>query len=134
VGHDTLSQDLGPLHKLQGRGGVDRQCDLEVLCHATKVAIKASEMAKHIGLVQCGHLAQAREGKRGAQCLELKTPLKVVYVGETKFQKEVRLGAAVMSSPMKGNKTFKRGSSLTSTCEMDYCGISKSGSMFQNGG
>ncbi len=73
MGHDTLSQDLGPLHRLQGCGGVDRQCDLEVLCHLTKVVIKTSEMAKHIGLVQCGHLAQAWEGKRGARCLESKT-------------------------------------------------------------
>ncbi len=36
-------------------------------------------MARHIGLVQCGHLAQAWEGKRGARCLE--------------FQKEVWFGS-----------------------------------------
>ncbi len=74
VGRDTLLQDLGPLHKLQGCGGVDRQCDLEVLCHLTKVVMKTSEMARHIGLVQCGHSAQAREGKRDARCLESKIP------------------------------------------------------------
>jgi hypothetical protein len=32
-----------------------------------------------------------------------------------------------MSLPRKGSKTFKRGSSFTSTCEMDYCGINKIG-------
>jgi len=74
VGRDTFSQDLGPLHRFQGCGGVDQQCDLEVLCHPTKVVIKTSEMARHIGLVQCGHLAQAWEGKCGAQCLKSKTP------------------------------------------------------------
>jgi len=40
-------------------GGVDQQCHLEILCHLTKVVIKISEMVKHIGLVQCGHLTQA---------------------------------------------------------------------------
>jgi hypothetical protein len=62
VGGHTLPQDLGPLHKLQRCGNVDQQCDLEVLCHSTQVVLKASEMARHIGLVQCGYLTQAREG------------------------------------------------------------------------
>jgi len=65
VGGHTLSQDLGPLHKLQRCGGVDRQCDLEVLCHSTQVVLKTSEMAIHIGLVQCRHSIQAREGEHG---------------------------------------------------------------------
>jgi len=69
-----VSQDLGPLHRLQGCGGVNRQCDLEVFWHPTKVVMKTSEMARHIGLVQWGHSAQAREGKRGARCLKTKTP------------------------------------------------------------
>ncbi len=56
VGHDTLSQDLGPLHRLQGCGGLDWQRHFDVLCNSTKVVIKTSEMAKHIGFVQCGHL------------------------------------------------------------------------------
>jgi hypothetical protein len=47
----------GLLHRLQGCGGVDRQCDLEVFCHSTEVVIKISEMARHIGIVQCGHPA-----------------------------------------------------------------------------
>jgi hypothetical protein len=33
--------------------------DLEIFLHSTKVVIKTSEMAKHIGLVQCGHSTQA---------------------------------------------------------------------------
>jgi hypothetical protein len=55
VGRRTLSQNLGPLHKLQRCGGVDWQCDLEVLCHSTQVVIETSEMTRQIGLVQCGH-------------------------------------------------------------------------------
>ncbi len=51
VGRHTLSQDLGPLHRLQGCGGVDRQCNLEVFCHSTQVVIKTSEMARHIDIV-----------------------------------------------------------------------------------
>ncbi len=51
MGHDTLSQDLGPLHRLQGCGGLDRQCHLEILCNSTKVVIEISEMARHIGFV-----------------------------------------------------------------------------------
>jgi hypothetical protein len=74
VGGHTLSQDLGPLHRLQGCGGVDRQCDLEVLCHSTQVVIKTSEMTRHIGIVQWGHPAQARKGEHSAGCLEPKTP------------------------------------------------------------
>jgi len=41
-------------------GGVDRQCDLEVLCHSTHVVLKTSEMARHIGFVQCEYSTQAR--------------------------------------------------------------------------
>ncbi len=52
---DILFQDLGPLHRLQRCGGVDRRCHLEILHHLTKVVIKTSEMAKHIGFVQYGH-------------------------------------------------------------------------------
>ncbi len=59
-------RDLGPLHRLQRCGGVDRQCDLEVFCHSTQVVIKTSEMARHIGIVQCGHPTQAQEGERSA--------------------------------------------------------------------
>jgi hypothetical protein len=57
VGCHTLFQDLGPLHKLQGCGGVDRQCDLEVVCNSTQVVIKTNKMARHIGIVQCGYPA-----------------------------------------------------------------------------
>jgi hypothetical protein len=74
VGHHTLSQDLGPLHMLQGCGGVDRQCDLEILCHSTQVVIKTSEMARHIGLIQCGHSTQAREGEHSARCAKSEAP------------------------------------------------------------
>ncbi len=38
------------------------------------------------------------------------------------------------SLPRKWNKTFKRESNHSSTCEMDYCGISKIGFMFRKGG
>jgi hypothetical protein len=74
VGLHTLSQDLGPLHRLQGCGGVDRQCDLEVLCHSTQVVIKTSEMTRHIDIIQCGHSAQAQKGERSARCIEPKAP------------------------------------------------------------
>jgi hypothetical protein len=50
-----LSKDLGPLHRLQRYGGMDRQCDLEVFCHLAQVVIKISEMAGRISLVQCRH-------------------------------------------------------------------------------
>jgi hypothetical protein len=69
-----LSQDLGPLYRFQGCGGVNRQCDLEIFCHSTEVVIKTSKMARHIGIVQCGHPAQAREGEHSARCIELETP------------------------------------------------------------
>jgi len=74
VGHNTLSQDLGPLYRLQRCGGVDRQRDLEVLCHSTQVVIKISEMVRHIGIVQCGHSAQAWKEEHSAGCIEPKTP------------------------------------------------------------
>jgi hypothetical protein len=74
VGRDTLSQDLGPLHRLQRCGHVDRQCHLEIFCHSTEVVIEPSEMARHIDFVQCGHSTQAHEGKRGARCTKSKTP------------------------------------------------------------
>jgi hypothetical protein len=66
VGGHTLSQDLGPLHRLQGCGGLDRQCDFEVLCHSTQVVIKTNEMLKHIGIVQCGHPSQAQKREHSA--------------------------------------------------------------------
>ncbi len=66
MGGHTLSQDLGLLHRLQRCGGVDRQCDLEVFCFSTQVVLKIGEMARHIGLTQCGHLTQAREGECGS--------------------------------------------------------------------
>jgi transposase InsO family protein len=48
VGGHTLSQDLGPLHRLQRCGGLDRQCDLEILLHSTQVVIKTSKVAHFI--------------------------------------------------------------------------------------
>ncbi len=66
--------------------------------------------------------------------LRRKHQLKVVYVGETKLQKEVRLANHHDELPRKWSSTFKRESSHTSTCEMDYCGISKIGSIFQKKG
>jgi len=74
VGGHTLSQNLGPLHRFQRCGGVDRQCDLEVLRHSTQVVIKTSKVARHIGLVQCGHPTQAGKGEHSPRCLEPKTP------------------------------------------------------------
>jgi hypothetical protein len=58
-----------------GSKDVDLQCHLEILCHLTKVVIKMSEMARHIGFVQCGHSVKAWEGKRGARCAKSKTPI-----------------------------------------------------------
>jgi hypothetical protein len=60
-GH-TLPQNLGPLHRFQRCSGVDRQCDLEVLRNSTQVVIKTTKVVRHIGFVQCGHLAQAGKG------------------------------------------------------------------------
>jgi len=70
VGGHTLFEDLGPLHRLQRCGGVDRQCDLEVLRNSTQVVIKTSKVARHIGFVQCGDPAQARKGEHSPRCLE----------------------------------------------------------------
>jgi hypothetical protein len=50
------------------------QCHLEILYHSIEVVIETSEMARHNGFAQCGHLTQAREGKRGARCAKSKTP------------------------------------------------------------
>ncbi len=72
-GH-TLPQNLGPLHRLQRCGGVDQQCDLEVFLNSTKVVIEASKVTRHIGLVQCRHLAQAGKGEHSPRCLEPKAP------------------------------------------------------------
>ncbi len=74
VGGHTLSQDLGPLHRLQRRSGVDRQCDLEVFRNPTQVVIKTSKVARHIGFIQCGHPAQAKKGEHSPRCLEPETP------------------------------------------------------------
>jgi len=74
VGGHTLPQNLGPLHRLQRCGGVDRQCDLEVFLHLTQVVIKTSKVARHIGLVQCGHSTQAGKGEHSLGCFEPKTP------------------------------------------------------------
>jgi hypothetical protein len=117
VGRDTLSQNLGPLHRLQGCGGVDRQCDLEILRHSAKIVIKTSEMARHFGLVQCGHSAQAREGKCGAGVEN--TNLKWCMWGKQSSKRKFDLRPTMTSLPRKGSKTSKRGSSPTSTYEMD---------------
>jgi hypothetical protein len=69
-----MFQNLGPLYRLQRCGGVDRQCHFEIFCHSTKVVIKISDMAKHIGPVECGHLTQAQEGKHGIRCAMSQTP------------------------------------------------------------
>ncbi len=59
---------------LQRCGSVDRQCYLEILCHSTQVVIKTSEMARRIGLVQCGLSTQAREGEHNARCAKSEAP------------------------------------------------------------
>jgi hypothetical protein len=88
VGRHTLSQNLGPLYRLQGCGGVDRQCDFEIFCHSTQVVIKTSEMAKHIDIVQCEHPTYGKKNVM-PDALSRRHQLKVVYVGETKLRKEV---------------------------------------------
>ncbi len=40
VGRHTLSQNLGPLYRLQRCGGVDRQCDLEYFATQPKLSSK----------------------------------------------------------------------------------------------
>ncbi len=89
VGCDTLSQDLGPLHRLQGCGGLDRQCHLEIPYNSTKVVIETSKMARHIGFVHVD--IRHKPGKENVvpDALSRKHQLKVVYVGETELQKEV---------------------------------------------
>jgi hypothetical protein len=72
---------------------VDQQCDLEVLCDSTQVVIKTSKVARHIGLVQCGHLAQAEKREHSPRCLEPKTPTYNGVLGETELQKEVQLAS-----------------------------------------
>ncbi len=74
MGGHILSQNLGPLNRLQRCGGVDRQCGLEVLRNSTQVVIETSKVARHIGFVQCGHPAQAGKGEHSPRCLESETP------------------------------------------------------------
>jgi hypothetical protein len=50
-------------------------------------------MVRHINIVQCGHPAQDRKGEHSADALSQKHQFRVVYVGETKLQKEVRLAS-----------------------------------------
>jgi hypothetical protein len=40
---------------------VDGQGHLEILHNPTEIIIKTSEMARHIGLVQCEHFTQAQK-------------------------------------------------------------------------
>jgi hypothetical protein len=89
VGHDTLSQDLGPLHRLQGCGGVDRQCDLEVLCHLTKVSSKQVRWQDTLALFNVDIRHKPRKENMLPDALSRKHQLKMADVGETKFQKEV---------------------------------------------
>jgi hypothetical protein len=39
-----------------------------------KLSSQTSKVARHIGIIQCGHLTQAREGEHSAQCVESETP------------------------------------------------------------
>jgi hypothetical protein len=82
-----LPQKLGPLYRLQRCGGVDQQCHLEILCNSTKVVIETNEMARHMFNVDIRHKPE----KDNVVCdaLNRKHQLKVVYVGETKLQKEI---------------------------------------------
>ncbi len=87
MGGHTLFQNLRPLHKFQGHGGVDRQCDLEVFRHPTQVVIQTSKVTRHIGIVQCGHLTQAQEGEHSAQCVESETPTYSGVCGRDRISK-----------------------------------------------
>jgi hypothetical protein len=119
VGYDTLSQDLGPLHRLQGCGGVDN-VTLKYFATQPKFSSKQVRWQDTLALfnVDIWH----KPGKEN------------VVPDALSSKRKFDLGAAMMSLPRKRSKTFKRGSSPTSTYEMDYCGISKIGSMFQKGG
>jgi len=66
--------------------------------------------------------------------LNRKHQLKVVYVGETELQKEVRLMSRCDGLAKEIKLNIQKESSHTSTCEMDCCGINKIGFMFQKGG
>ncbi len=93
MGRDTLSQNLGPLHRLQGCGGVDRQCDLEILATQPKLSSKQVRWRDTLALFNVD--IRYKPGKENVvpNALSRKHQLKVVYVGETTFQKEVRLGS-----------------------------------------
>jgi hypothetical protein len=70
---DAFDFAIGGVIVLQRCGSVHRQCDLEVLRNSTQVVIKTTKVARHIGSVQCGHLAQAGKGEHSPRCLEPET-------------------------------------------------------------
>jgi len=66
--------------------------------------------------------------------LSQKHQLKVVYVGKTELQKEVQLVNRYDEFAKEMKQNIQKESNHTSTCEMDYYGISRIGSMFREGG
>jgi hypothetical protein len=65
--------------------------------------------------------------------LSRKHQLRVVYVGETELQKEVRLANRRDAFAKDGGKPSKVEPSPTSICKMDYCGRNKNDSMCRKG-
>jgi len=66
--------------------------------------------------------------------LSRKHQLKVVYVGETEFQKEIRLASRRNAFAKEARQIpFAMDPSPTSICKMDYCGRNKSNSMYRKG-
>ncbi len=84
MGHDTLSQDLGPLHKFQRCSSVDRQCHLEILWQP-KLSSKQMSWQDTLALFNVD--IQHKHGKENVvlDVLSQKHQLKVVYMGETKL-------------------------------------------------
>jgi hypothetical protein len=65
--------------------------------------------------------------------LSRKHQLRVVYVRETKLQKEVTLASRRDAFAKEVRQSIQNGAKSTSICEMDYCGTSKIDSMCRKG-
>jgi hypothetical protein len=89
VGHDTLSQDLGPLHRLQRCGGVDDSVTLKYFATQPKLSSKQVRWQDTLAFFNVD--IQHKPGKENMvpDALSRKHQLKVVYVGETELQKEI---------------------------------------------
>jgi len=89
VGGHTLLQDLGPLHRLQRCGGVN----VTLNYFATQPKLSSKQMRWQDTLPLFSVNIPHKPGKDNVvpDALNRKHQFKVVYVGETKLQKDVRL-------------------------------------------